>query len=288
MLKFTKMEGTGNDYIYVDTIHQKVANPSEMAIKMCDRHFGVGSDGLILIGNAALDCFKMNIYNPDGTEAEMCGNGIRCVGKFVYDKGLTDKTEVKIETLAGVKTLDLTIEDDQVSSVKVDMGEPILEADKIPIINYKKETSPEGIVYVRADTSLLIRNRIEKLTCLSMGNPHAVCFTDNINDIDIAEVGPTVENDENFPNRTNVEFIDIVSEKEINMRVWERGVGETLACGTGACAAVVASILNGYTERKVTVNLLGGKLEIHWNKKNNHVYLKGPARTVFEGEIDLD
>lgn len=288
MLKFTKMEGIGNDYVYIDNINQTVDNPSELSKKISDRHFGIGSDGLILISRSDVADFKMNIYNPDGSEAEMCGNGIRCVGKFVYDKGLTDKTEVTIETLAGIKTLELTLENGKVSLVKVDMGEPILDADKIPVINYELQRSSEGISFVNADTDLLIRNKTIKLTCVSMGNPHAICFVDNVNDIDIEKIGSTIENDENFPNRTNVEFIDIVNSKEINMRVWERGAGETLACGTGACASVVASVLNGYTEREVIVNLLGGKLEISYDKSNNHVYLKGPARIVYEGEIDLD
>lgn len=288
MLKFTKMEGIGNDYVYIDNINQTVDNPSELSKRISDRHFGIGSDGLILISRSDVADFKMNIYNPDGSEAEMCGNGIRCVGKFVYDKGLTDKTEVTIETLAGIKTLELTLENGKVSLVKVDMGKPILEADKIPVINYELQKSSEGICFVNAATDLLIRNKSKKLTCVSMGNPHAICFVDNVNDIDIEKFGPKIENDENFPNRTNVEFIDIVNSKEINMRVWERGAGETLACGTGACASVVASVLNSYTEREVIVNLLGGKLEISYDKNDNHVYLKGPARIVYEGEIDLD
>ena len=287
MLKFTKMEGIGNDYVYIDNINQTVDNPNELSKRISDRHFGIGSDGLILISESNQADFKMNIYNPDGSEAEMCGNGIRCVGKFVYDKGLTDKTEVTIETLAGIKTLELTLENGKVSSVKVDMGKPILEADKIPVINYELQRSSEGISFVNTDIDLLI-NKPTKLTCVSMGNPHAICFVDNVNDIDIEKFGPKIENDKNFPNRTNVEFIDIVNSKEINMRVWERGAGETLACGTGACASVVASVLNSYTEREVIVNLLGGKLEISYDKNDNHVYLKGPARIVYEGEIDLD
>lgn len=288
MLKFTKMEGIGNDYVYIDNINQNVDNPNELSKKISDRHFGIGSDGLILISKSDQADFKMNVYNPDGSEAEMCGNGIRCASKFVYDKGLTDKTEITIETLAGIKTLELTLENGKVSLVKVDMGKPILEVDKIPVINYEVHKSLEEISFVKADFDLCIGDKTTKLTCVSMGNPHAVCFVDNVNDIDIEKIGPMIENAENFPNRTNVEFIDIINSKQINMRVWERGVGETLACGTGACASVVASVLNGYTEREVIVNLLGGKLEISYDKNNNHVYLKGPARTVYEGEIDLD
>ena len=288
MIRFTKMEGLGNDYVYVDAINQKVENPSEIAKKISDRHFGVGSDGLILISKSKHADFKMNIYNVDGSEAEMCGNGIRCAFKFVHDKGLTDKTEVTIETLAGIKTLELTLVNNYVSMVKVDMGVPILKPDKIPVINYKEKESLDGIEFVNADIDLLLKNKIEQLTCVSMGNPHAICFVTDVNDIDINTIGPAIENDENFPNRTNVEFVSIVSKNKINMRVWERGVGETLACGTGACASVVASILNGYTDRYVLVNLPGGQLKISWDKADNHVYLTGPARTVFEGEIELD
>lgn len=284
MLKFTKMEGIGNDYVYIDAINQIIDNPSELSKKVSDRHFGIGSDGLILISKSDKADFKMNIYNPDGSEAEMCGNGIRCVGKFVYDKGLTDKTKVTIETLAGIKILELILDNGKVSLVKVDMGEPILEAFKIPVLNYNERTSFDGISYV--DTSINLDDKSKFFTCVSMGNPHAVCFISNVSNINIGKLGPTVENDNNFPNKTNVEFIEIISKNEINMRVWERGTGETLACGTGACASVIASILNGYTDRKVTVNLLGGKLEILWNKEDNHVYMKGPARTVYEGEID--
>ena len=286
MLKFTKMEGIGNDYVYIDNINQTVDGPNELSKRISDRHFGVGSDGLILISRSDKADFKMNIYNPDGSEAEMCGNGIRCVGKFVYDKCLTNKTEVTIETLAGIKTLELTLDNGKVSLVKVDMGEPILESSEIPVINCDIKKSLNQTCF--ATINVEFRDKIEQLTCVSMGNPHAICFVNNVNDIDIEKIGSTIENDEHFPNRTNVEFIEVVSKNEINMRVWERGAGETLACGTGACASVVASVLNGYTERDVMVNLLGGKLEISYDKNNNHVYLKGPARIVFEGEIDLD
>lgn len=280
MLKFTKMEGLGNDYVYVDAINQTIENPSKLSKKVSDRHFGIGSDGLILISKSDIADFKMNIYNPDGSEAEMCGNGIRCLAKFVYDKKMTNKTSITVETLSGIKTLDLKIEKGKVSLVTVDMGEPILDADRIPVINGFKEKSLNGIDFIN------VKVELKKFTCVSMGNPHAICFIDNINNIDIAKIGPIIENDKCFPNKTNVEFIEIISKNEINMRVWERGTGETLACGTGACASVIASILNGYTDRKVTVNLLGGKLEIIWNKEDNHVYMKGPARTVYEGEID--
>lgn len=281
MIKFTKMEGIGNDYVYINTFEQKVLNPSELSKKISDRHFGVGSDGLILIGSSDIADFKMSIYNSDGSQAEMCGNGIRCVAKYVYDKGLTDKTEITIETLAGVKKVDVIIESDKVSLVKVDMGEPILKADKIPVINYTVEESLNGETFVKTKV-----NEYD-FTAVSMGNPHAVSFVESL-DFDISKIGPTIENNSNFPNKVNVEFIQVINRNEIKMRVWERGAGETLACGTGASSSVVASYLNGYTERKVLVNLLGGNLEIEWNKDNNHIYMTGPAREVFEGEIDLN
>ena len=281
MIKFTKMEGIGNDYVYINTFEQKVLNPSELSKKISDRHFGVGSDGLILIGSSDIADFKMSIYNSDGSQAEMCGNGIRCVAKYVYDKGLTDKTEITIETLAGVKKVDVIIESDKVSLVKVDMGEPILKADKIPVINYTVEESLNGETFVKTKV-----NEYD-FTAVSMWNPHAVSFVESL-DFDISKIGPTIENNSNFPNKVNVEFIQVINRNEIKMRVWERGAGETLACGTGASSSVVASYLNGYTERKVLVNLLGGNLEIEWNKDNNHIYMTGPAREVFEGEIDLN
>ena len=280
MLRFTKMEGLGNDYVYICTINQKISNPSELSKKISDRHFGIGSDGLILISESKIADFKMNIYNADGSEAEMCGNGIRCAGKFVYDKGYTDKTELTFETLAGVKKLVLFLDDDKVSFVSVDMGQPILNPSLIPVRDYiLKEFDGKEFVKV-------IKNDYE-LTCISMGNPHAIMFVKSFDEKSVSKVGSLIENFDNFPNKTNVEFIKVISRNEIDMRVWERGSGETLACGTGACASVVACFLNGYTDRKVFVNLLGGKLEIDYDL-DNHVYMKGPARTVFEGEIDLN
>lgn len=280
MLRFTKMEGLGNDYVYICIINQKISNPSELSKKISDRHFGIGSDGLILISESKIADFKMNIYNADGSEAEMCGNGIRCAGKFVYDKGYTDKTELTFETLAGVKKLVLFLVDDKVSFVSVDMGQPILNPSLIPVRDYiLKEFDGKEFVKV-------IKNDYE-LTCISMGNPHAIMFVKSFDEKSVSKVGSLIENFDNFPNKTNVEFIKVISRNEIDMRVWERGSGETLACGTGACASAVACFLNGYTDRKVFVNLLGGKLEIDY-ALDNHVYMKGPARTVFEGEIDLN
>lgn len=277
MIKFTKMHGLGNDYVYIDcTEEQKIKNISSLAQFISNRHFGVGSDGLILICKSDIADFKMRMFNYDGTEAEMCGNGIRCVGKFVYDKGLTKKDNITVETLAGIKKLKFNIKEGNVETVEVDMEEPILEPDKIPVI------SEEAIV---KNLKIKARENEFKFTCVSMGNPHAITIVDNTKDFNIEKYGPVLEKDEHFPRRANIEFIELVDKNNIKMRVWERGAGETLACGTGACATAVAAVLNGYTKRNVTIELLGGKLEIEWNEKDNHVYMTGPATTVFEGEI---
>ena len=277
MKKFTKMQGLGNDYVYMDAIHQKIDNESDLARFVSDRHFGIGSDGLILICKSDVADFKMRMFNADGSEAEMCGNGIRCVGKFVYDKGLTYKTTLKIETLAGIKTLNLNIKNGKVDTVRVDMGEPILEPEKIPVI------SDEKIV---KNLKLKVEDRDFTFTCVSMGNPHAITIVDETKNFDVERYGKIIEVDKAFPKRINVEFAQIVDRNNINMRVWERGAGETLACGTGACATAVACNLNDLTDRKVNVELLGGTLNIEWNKEDNHVYMTGPAVIVFEGEID--
>ena len=276
MIKFTKMHGLGNDYVYMDAIHQNIEKESSLAQFVSNRHFGIGSDGLILICKSEMADFKMRMFNADGSEAEMCGNGIRCVGKFVYDKGLTNKTEVTIETLAGVKTLQLNVEEGKVKTVRVDMGEPILTPKEIPVI---AEEEPVKNLKLKA------KDKEFTFTCVSMGNPHAITFVDNTKEFDVGTYGKILEVDKVFPNKTNVEFIQIVDKNHINMRVWERGAGETLACGTGACASVVACNLNDLTENKVSVELLGGTLEIEWNKQDNHVYMTGPAVTVFEGEL---
>lgn len=278
MIKFTKMHGLGNDYVYIDcTDEQKIKNISSLAQFISNRHFGVGSDGLILICKSDIADFKMRMFNYDGTEAEMCGNGIRCVGKFVYDKGLTKKDNITVETLAGIKKLKFNIKKGNVETVEVDMGEPILEPDKIPVI------SEEAIV---KNLKIKARENEFKFTCVSMGNPHAITIVDNTKDFNIEKYGPVLEKDEHFPRRANIEFIELVDKNNIKMRVWERGAGETLACGTGACASVVACALNGYIENEANVELLGGTLKIRWDKENNHIYMTGPATTVFEGEID--
>ena len=276
MIKFTKMHGLGNDYVYMDAIHQHIEDESTLAQFVSNRNFGIGSDGLILICKSEKADFKMRMFNSDGSEAEMCGNGIRCVGKFVYDKGLTQKTEVTIETLAGIKTVQLNVKNGKVETVKVDMGEPILEPKEIPVISEEK---PVKNLKLKAEDKEFV------FTCVSMGNPHAITIVDNTKEFDVEKYGKVLEVDKAFPNKTNVEFIEIVDKNNIKMRVWERGAGETLACGTGACASVVACVLNNLTERNVNVELLGGKLEIEWNKNDNHVYMTGPAVTVFEGEL---
>ena len=279
MIKFTKMQGLGNDYVYMDAIHQKIENESSLAQFVSNRHFGIGSDGLILICKSDIADFKMRMFNSDGSEAEMCGNGIRCVGKFVYDKGLTDKTTVTIETLAGIKTLELNTKDGKVETVKVDMGEPILNPKEIPVIS---DEEPVKNLMLEAE------GRKFKITCVSMGNPHAITEVEDTEKFDVEKYGKVLEVDKAFPNKTNVEFIQIVDKNHVKMRVWERGAGETLACGTGACATAVACYLNGKTDRNVEVELLGGKLYIEWNEENNHIYMTGPAVTVFEGMLDYE
>ena len=282
-MKFSKMHGLGNDYIYLNNLNNQITNPEKLSIKLSNRHFGIGSDGLILICSSDKADFKMRMFNSDGTEAEMCGNGIRCVGKYVYDKGLTKKEKLSIETKAGIKYLDLFIKNNKVVKVTVDMGEPIFKEDLIPVTNFDEKITLADIEYGKVTTKIDEKNF--SLTCVSMGNPHAITYVSNLDNFDVEMYGKALENDGHFPKKTNVEFIEIVDRKTIKMRVWERGSGETLACGTGACASVVASILNGLTERKVKVLLLGGTLDIEW-KKDNHVYMTGEATTVFEGEIN--
>ncbi|MBE6015510.1 MAG: diaminopimelate epimerase [Lachnospiraceae bacterium] len=277
-MNFTKMHGLGNDYIYVDCTKEKLSDAAKLAVKLSDRHFGIGADGLILIKPSKIADFEMAMYNADGSRGEMCGNGIRCVGKFVYDYGLTKKTEISIETLAGIKHLSLKLKDDKVKEVKVDMGEPILEACRVPVRSDHKQAIEEPIT---------IGNREFKMTCVSMGNPHAVVPVGDVDTFKVEKFGPLFETDYVFPQRVNTEFINVIDSKHIKMRVWERGSGETFACGTGACAVAVACALNGWTERAVTVELLGGKLSIRWNKRDNHVYMTGPAEIVYEGSIEV-
>ncbi|CCY59117.1 diaminopimelate epimerase [Clostridium sp. CAG:632] len=276
-MKFTKMEGLGNDYVYINCFQEKVENPGELAIRYSNRHFGIGSDGVILIKPSEIADFCMDMYNADGSRSEMCGNGIRCVGKYVYDYGLTDKTEISVETLAGIKYLKLILKDGKVDLVTVDMGEPELQADKIPVALRLDEV---------IDQPIQVGNTVYQMTCVSMGNPHAVVFVDAVDKFPLETVGPLFEHHVMFPNRVNAEFIEVLNRKEVNMRVWERGTGETLACGTGACASTVACILNHKTEDEITLHLLGGDLKVAWDREKNKIYMTGPARVVFDGEIN--
>lgn len=277
-MKFTKMHGCGNDYVYVNLFEEQIENQAKVSIAVSDRHFGIGSDGLITIGASEIADFRMRIYNADGSEAEMCGNGIRCVAKYVYDHKLTDKTEITVETGAGVKTLQLTVEDDKVTLVRVDMGEPILTPDEIPVV-----ADGDRVV----DEPIVVDDKEWRMTCVSMGNPHAVVFVDDVAHFELEKYGPLFENHVRFPKRTNTEFVQIISRNEAIMRVWERGSAETWACGTGTCATVMACILNGLTDNDVLVHLRGGDLRIVYDEKSNHVFMTGPATEVFEGEIQL-
>ncbi|MCM1179682.1 MAG: diaminopimelate epimerase [Clostridium sp.] len=277
-MRFTKMEGLGNDYVYVNCLAESVENPSKTAVKVSDRHFGIGSDGLILIKPSTIADFCMEMYNADGSRSEMCGNGIRCVAKYVYDYGLTDKTSISVETLAGIKYLDLKVENGKVDLVTVNMGAPELMPAKIPVksnkdILVKEPIEVDGVTY--------------EMTCVSMGNPHCVVFVGDTAEFPLETVGAKFEKHEVFPNRVNAEFIQVLDRKTVNMRVWERGSGETLACGTGACASTVACVLNGLTDDEITVHLLGGDLKVRWDREADLVYMTGPAKVVFDGEIPL-
>ena len=297
-MKFTKMHGIGNDYIYVNCFEEKVENPSELSVKLSDRHFGIGADGLILIKPSKIADFCMEMYNADGSQAEMCGNGIRCVGKYVYDYGLTDKESISVETLAGIKYLDFTIENGKVSLITVNMGSPELIPSKIPVNvsalttdnKYTEEADDKKMenneLTQVVDKPLVVNGEEYKVTCVSMGNPHCVVFVDGTASFPLEEIGPKFESHELFPNRVNTEFIQILNRNEVNMRVWERGTGETLACGTGACASTVAGVLNGLTDEEITLHLLGGDLKVRWDREENVVYMTGPAKVVFDGVID--
>ncbi len=275
-LPFTKMQGIGNDYVYINGFEQEIRDPWELAVKISDRHFGVGSDGLVLIEPSSIADIRMRMFNADGTEAEMCGNASRCVAKFAYDAGLTRKKIILLETGAGVRTIALKFSDDEVTGASVDMGEPVIRPDKIPV------AMPEqGSKIVNEE--IQIDDQTYRFTAVSMGNPHAVVLMDGISDLNLPELGPKFENHPWFPNRTNTEFVEVIDRHRIRMRVWERGAGETLACGTGACAALVACVLNDLTDREAVVELLGGSLKIKWDKADNHVHMSGPAVTVFDG-----
>lgn len=273
-MRFVKMHGIGNDYVYVNALEETVENPSGVSKQISDRHFGVGSDGLIIIDKSDIADFKMLMWNSDGSAGSMCGNGIRCVAKYVYERGLTDKTFITIETAAGIKKLWLSVAQGRVSSVQVDMGEPDFKPENIPTtlnkrqLKHRRIRTSKGIFYI---------------TVLSMGNPHAVVFVKDVDNIDLDTIGSELSNHEIFPDRCNIEFIEVLSDQTIKMRVYERGAGETLACGTGACAAVVASILNNHTQNEVDVLLRGGTLHVEWCEADKHVYMTGPAEFICEG-----
>ena len=278
-MKFTKMHGIGNDYIYFNCLEKEIENPEELSIKLSDRHFGVGGDGIVLILPSDKADFRMRMFNADGSEGKMCGNATRCIGKYVYEKGITDKKEITLETLSGIKTLKLSVnEENKVESVEVNMGEAILKASEIPVKFDKEKVINERVKIADSEYNI---------TCVSMGNPHCVVYMDEIDDLDLEKLGPKFENDSIFPERVNTEFIKVIDENTLKMRVWERGSGETWACGTGACAAVVSSVLNGYCkyDTPIKIKLLGGELSIKF-MKNGLVYMSGPAEFVFEGSIE--
>lgn len=277
-MKFTKMQGCGNDYVFIDCFAERLGDIAAFARFVSNRNFGVGSDGLICIGPSDNADFKMEMYNSDGSPAQMCGNGIRCLAKYVYDKGLTDKSEITVETGNQIKRLLLNIKDREIESVRVDMGSPELRPQFIPIAEH-------GINFI--NRSVIANGREYFLTAVNVGNPHAVTFVDEVDNYDVQTIGPMFENHPLFPERVNVEFVQLIDRKTLKMRVWERGSGETLACGTGATAAVVAAILNGFTDNKVKVILRGGELFIEWDRENDKIYMTGPAVTVFDGELYL-
>lgn len=278
-MKFTKMHGIGNDYVYVDCTKEPLKNPEETARLVSDRHKGIGGDGLILIHPSEEADFEMAMYNADGSYGKMCGNGIRCVAKYVYDYGLTDQTSITIESFGQVKYLCLTLgADGKVSTVRVNMGAPILTASEIPVVSGNEQVVDEDIE---------VDGQHYKMTCVSMGNPHAIVFLKHLSDFEIEKIGPRFEHHTRFPERVNTEFVRVIDRNTVQMRVWERGTGETLACGTGCCATVVACVLNGLTDTKVTVKVLGGELLCEWEQTENLVYMTGPAETVFDGEIAL-
>lgn len=279
-MKFTKMQGCGNDYVYVNGFTEEIEQDKkpEIVRKLSDRHFGIGGDGVIFINPSKIADFEMEMYNADGSRSQMCGNGIRCVAKYVYDYGLTDKTSLTIESYGAIKYIDLTLENDKVSMVRVNMGAPILESKLVPVISENDKVIDEEIE---------VAGQVYRMTCVSMGNPHAVVYMDAVANLDIEKIGPFFENHVRFPERTNTEFVKVIDRNTVEMRVWERGTGETLACGTGCCAIAVSCILNGLTENKITVRVLGGEIICEWNQEENVVYMTGPAVTVFDGEVAI-
>ena len=278
-MKFTKMHGCGNDYIYVNCLEETIKDRNAAALHLSAPHFGIGSDGLICIDPSEVADFRMDMYNADGSQGKMCGNGIRCVGKYVYDYGLTDKTCITVETLGGIKTLHLDVCDGKVRTVRVCMESPILAPSEIPVLFEGDQVVEQSIEVMGVQWNI---------TCVSMGSAHAVTFVDDVESVDLAHIGPCFEHHERFPERINTEFVRVIDEENIHMRVWERGSGETLACGTGACASVVACVLCGKTKDKVKVHMKGGSVEIEWDRKDNLIYMTGPAAVVFDGTINAD
>ncbi len=281
-MKFTKMHGCGNDYVYVNGFEEHIPDEkkSELAIKVSNRNFGIGSDGLIFINPGKTAEFEMEMYNADGSRSEMCGNGIRCVGKYIYDHKLSDKTEITVESAGAVKYLTLFPGNDgKIEKVRVNMGSPILESKLVPVVSDNEKVIDEKID---------VKGKEYRMTCVSMGNPHAVVFMDDVKDLDIEKLGPYFENHERFPKRTNTEFVKVIDRSHVFMRGWERGTGETLACGTGCCATAVACVLNGLTDESVDVNVLGGHIQIEWDRQNDIIYMTGPAKVSFEGEYKAD
>lgn len=276
-MKFTKMQGCGNDYVYVNGFEEHITDKPETVRKLSDRHFGIGGDGVIFINPSEEADFEMEMYNADGSRSEMCGNGIRCVAKYVYDKGLTDKTNISIISGGKVKYLELFLKDGKADRIRVNMGAPELLASNVPVIS-----DNETVI----DEAIKVQDASYHMTCVSMGNPHAVVFMDDVDSLAIEQIGPHFENHTRFPNRTNTEFVKVLDRNTVQMRVWERGTGETLACGTGCCAVAAACVLNGLTEHKVTVKVPGGELFIEWDREANLIYMTGPAKIVFEGEIE--
>lgn len=286
LMKFTKMQGCGNDYIYVNGFEEKISTDAkpELVRKLSDRHFGIGGDGVIFINPSDIADFEMEMYNADGSRSQMCGNGIRCVAKYVYDNKMTSSTSISIESAGKIKYIEMTTENDKVSKVRVNMGEPILKATDIPVVSDNEQVIDEEIE---------VNGSKYRMTCVSMGNPHAIVFVDDdtnlmdLKEFQIEKIGPYFENHKRFPERTNTEFVKIIDRNHVEMRVWERGTGETLACGTGCCATTVACIMNGLTDNSVTVKLLGGELLCEWDRENNLVYMTGPAVSVFEGYVEI-
>ncbi len=293
-LQFTKMEGCGNDYVYVDGMRYDIRDEDkpDLVRRLSDRHFGVGGDGVIFINRSPIADFEMEMYNADGSRAEMCGNGIRCVGKYVYDHGYTDRTKITVESFGSVKDLTLFVREGKVKSVEVDMGPAILEADRIPVIISGEETEPISLASGRIEKPVIslpvtVGGKEWPVTCVSMGNPHAVVFVDDTDALDLTSIGPEFEHHPRFPKRINTEFVEVIDRGHVKMRVWERGTGETLACGTGCCAICAACVLLDRTENDILVDVLGGQLRIRWDQENNRIRMTGPAVEVFEGTIEI-